>query len=641
MLSYTWAALALALASTLPAFVSADAKSDAADLVKKLRDAPTAVDRINLLASDDEFEFDFFDPKKSATVGAGGKIILANAGTFPAVIGTGSAMAIGILDACSMNTPHTHPRATEMQFSVNGTIRTGMITENNARFIMTDLPPGSMTIFPQGSIHFQFNDGCSPALFVASFNSEDPGALQIAQRFLGLPPDIVGATLGDLGVEQVAGLESEIPDNVALGPDACLKRCGLKRPEQPTLQRQPRVSGNAFPPQVSGYDKTASGTGNAGKNYGFTTKGYGGTTTTTSSYGAHTTSGYGNDNGSPSKGTNHLIKVGADGLRYSPSNISAAVGDTVTFEFHPKNHTVTQSSFLHPCTALGETSAKGEVGFKSGFKFVDPSKTSDFPTFSIIVNDTAPIWGYCPPIHCHEGMVFSINAVESGPNNFEAFQKIANNSAAISSQVDCPARDKDGTILTASGTTKEGVADFVDCTYPSAGHCSYFTNGGFDSGSSSCPAGIAQANRSALKGSKAAAGKGSLAELAEVGAGAAAGASPSSESTPNKSKFEFTPPFIALLAVNGVLLIALIVLAALYVRSRRVASRQRRHKTLYTSLGAGGDPIFVAPKKVTQYDAAEGDAPGDDTPLTHGLTHGPYYDPHEPTTPSRPASRLR
>jgi len=67
-----------------------------------------------------------------------------------------------------------------------------------------------------------------PALFVASFNSEDPGALQVAQRcafflyfrilypmltpsvVLGLPPDIVGATLGDLGVEEVAGLESQV-----------------------------------------------------------------------------------------------------------------------------------------------------------------------------------------------------------------------------------------------------------------------------------------------------------------------------------------------------------------------------------------------------------------------------------------------
>ncbi|KAJ6458693.1 hypothetical protein DFH09DRAFT_960924 [Mycena vulgaris] len=124
----------------------------------------------------------------------------------------------------------------------------------------------------------------------------------------------------------------------------------------------------------------------------------------------------------------HKVLVGADGLNYTPSNISAAIGDTVTFEFHPKNHTVTQSSFLQPCKPLAETSTTGQVGFKSGFKFVNTTDTV-FPTFQITINDTAPIWGYCgqqgPPVHCTSGMVFSINAVESGPNNFAAFKQIA------------------------------------------------------------------------------------------------------------------------------------------------------------------------------------------------------------------------
>ncbi|KAJ7041774.1 hypothetical protein C8F04DRAFT_1299306 [Mycena alexandri] len=55
-------------------------------------------------------------------------------------------------------------------------------------------------------------------------------------------------------------------------------------------------------------------------------------------------------------------------------------------EFHPKNHTVTQSSFLHPCEPLAETSTTGEVGFKSGFHFVAPNAT-DFPTFNIAIKD--------------------------------------------------------------------------------------------------------------------------------------------------------------------------------------------------------------------------------------------------------------
>ncbi len=39
---------------------------------------------------------------------------------------------------------------------------------------------------------------------------------------------------------------------------------------------------------------------------------------------------------------------------------------------------------------------------------------------------TAPIWAYCAQTgHCGQGMVFSANAVESGANNFEAFQALA------------------------------------------------------------------------------------------------------------------------------------------------------------------------------------------------------------------------
>ncbi|KAF7329431.1 RmlC-like cupin [Mycena kentingensis (nom. inval.)] len=363
-------------------------KAQEAALVEKIRLAPTAVDQINALPDDEQFKFDFFDPKLPSTNGAGGKIVTANAGNFPAVVGRGSAMAVGFLEPCSMNTPHTHPRATEMQISLNNTIRTGMITENGARFIMTELPAGSMTVFQQGSIHFQVNDNCEPAMFVASFNSEDPGVLSVAQRFLGLPFDITAATLGEIGVEQLVGLEAQLPDSFALGTDACLKRCGLQRTKQPSAQRQPRVSGNAIPAI------TASGTAS----------------------GSMPSATYGSDN----KPRNIVIQVGANGLNFTPPYIEANVHDTVTFEFHAKNHSVTQSSFDAPCTPL-------HGGFDSGFKPVSVDQKSGFPTWTITVNDTQPIWGHCmqqgPPVHCTEGMVFAINP--SKEKTFEAFQAAA------------------------------------------------------------------------------------------------------------------------------------------------------------------------------------------------------------------------
>ena len=140
-----------------------------------------------------------------------------------------------------------------INFSINTTLQAGFLAENGARFVNINLEPGMATIFPQGSIHFEFNPSCDTALFVAGFNGEDPGVVQEAQRFFGLPPDIVGATLNGLGVEEVFGLESMIPDNVALGQADCLKRCGVTRPSTPaTTQRQPRVAGNAYPSSIIG-----------------------------------------------------------------------------------------------------------------------------------------------------------------------------------------------------------------------------------------------------------------------------------------------------------------------------------------------------------------------------------------------------
>ena len=122
--------------------------------------------------------------------------------------------------------------------------------ENGARFVPVELAAGSAAVFPQGAIHFEMNPTCEPAMFVAAFNNEDPGVQQVAQRFFGLPPDIVGAALGGLGVQEVADLEAFSPDNVVLGVDECLQRCGIERTAQPGGQRQPRVSANAFPEDV-------------------------------------------------------------------------------------------------------------------------------------------------------------------------------------------------------------------------------------------------------------------------------------------------------------------------------------------------------------------------------------------------------
>ncbi|KAG8734485.1 hypothetical protein FRC12_018514 [Ceratobasidium sp. 428] len=121
----------------------------------------------------------------------------------------------------------------------------------------------------------------------------------------------------------------------------------------------------------------------------------------------------------------HKVTVGAWGkLRYDPQYVHAKVGDYVKFEFHPKNHTVTESSFDEPCTPL-EGNEGEPVGFRTGFVPVPEKQTSHFPTRKFKVTDTQPHWFYCGQVgHCPAGMVFAVNPPKKG-NTFKKFQKMA------------------------------------------------------------------------------------------------------------------------------------------------------------------------------------------------------------------------
>lgn len=132
----------------------------------------------------------------------------------------------------------------------------------------------------------------------------------------------------------------------------------------------------------------------------------------------------------------HAVQVGAGGLSFTPSDITAAVGDIVQFTFVSKNHSVTQSSFASPCAALDQ-------GFTSGFQFVNPNATTPLPTWNLTVSATTPLWAFCqqtnPISHCSQGMVLAINAVDSSAKNFTAFQNSAKgitNGTSSSSNVD-------------------------------------------------------------------------------------------------------------------------------------------------------------------------------------------------------------
>lgn len=197
--------------------------------IMRLLLASTEVERINILQHDSNFTFNFLDPPQNTpiTTGKGGKMILANRRSFPALIGKGMSMSIGIIGPCGMNTPHIHPRATELNLAINGTFETGFITENGDRQILNKIGPGAVAIFPKGSIHWEANLDCDTILFLAAFDNEDPGTTSIAQSLFSIDEQILSATLGGLDGKTLKKIKSIIPKNIAMGLKECIKKCGL------------------------------------------------------------------------------------------------------------------------------------------------------------------------------------------------------------------------------------------------------------------------------------------------------------------------------------------------------------------------------------------------------------------------------
>ncbi|CAD6452020.1 c3824a22-6209-4452-ba89-b2e0614bc564 [Sclerotinia trifoliorum] len=119
---------------------------------------------------------------------------------------------------------------------------------------------------------------------------------------------------------------------------------------------------------------------------------------------------------SPSDPT-HTILVGAGGeLTFSPNETKADVNTTLEFHFYPRTHSVAQAAFASPCNGSG---------FFSG-PIATTSEEGNLTVFSVLVNDTKPIWFYCGfPGHCEGGMVGAVNVPSDNTKTLEMFSDAA------------------------------------------------------------------------------------------------------------------------------------------------------------------------------------------------------------------------
>ncbi|XP_015968667.1 germin-like protein subfamily 2 member 4 [Arachis duranensis] len=139
-----------------------------------------------------ESDFFFNGLAKAATINntVGSVVTAANVEKIPGLNTLGVSLSRIDYKPSGLNPPHTHPRATEVVFVLEGELEVGFVTTSN-KLISKTIKEGEVFVFPKGLIHFQKNNnGDKPAAVVSAFNSQLPGTLSIAAALFSATPAV-------------------------------------------------------------------------------------------------------------------------------------------------------------------------------------------------------------------------------------------------------------------------------------------------------------------------------------------------------------------------------------------------------------------------------------------------------------------
>nr|GLL26757.1 germin-like protein subfamily 1 member 13 [Ipomoea trifida] len=117
------------------------------------------------------------------------------AGEFPGLNTMGLSIARLDFKPNGLIPPHTHPRASEVVFVVEGTIYVGFASSNplngqKNKLYSKTLNAGDVFVFPMGLVHFFYNVGRTNALVFSAFSSQNPGYVSVANSVFGTDPPI-------------------------------------------------------------------------------------------------------------------------------------------------------------------------------------------------------------------------------------------------------------------------------------------------------------------------------------------------------------------------------------------------------------------------------------------------------------------
>ncbi|KAB1199159.1 Germin-like protein subfamily 2 member 4 [Morella rubra] len=168
----------------------------------------TCKDLANISAAD--FFFDGLAKPGLTNTTFGSLVTAANVQKIPGLNTLGVSLSRIDYAPGGLNPPHTHPRATEIVFVLEGGLDVGFITTANV-LISKSIKKGEIFVFPRGLVHFQKNNGKEPAAVIAAFNSQLPGTQSIATTLFAATPPIPDNVLTktfQVGTKEVEKIKS-------------------------------------------------------------------------------------------------------------------------------------------------------------------------------------------------------------------------------------------------------------------------------------------------------------------------------------------------------------------------------------------------------------------------------------------------
>ena len=137
----------------------------------------------------DDFFFAGLKRSGNTNNAAGSNVTAANVQSFPGVNTLGVSMARIDYAPGGQNPPHTHPRATEIVYVLEGSLDVGFVTTAGKLFART-VCKGELFVFPRGLVHYQKNNGGAPAAAISAFNSQLPGTQSLALALFAASPPV-------------------------------------------------------------------------------------------------------------------------------------------------------------------------------------------------------------------------------------------------------------------------------------------------------------------------------------------------------------------------------------------------------------------------------------------------------------------